>query len=54
MKRIAPVLLITGLTASWIGCQSATDSKVTVSPTDAAQSAVSDYVLVTLKVPNMT
>jgi hypothetical protein len=54
MKRIVPLLLLTGLTASWIGCQPATDSKVPESRTDAAPSATSDYILVTLKVPNMT
>lgn len=58
MRRIAPLLLLTGLTAAWIGCQSAVDSRVpespTESPTAAAPLATSDYISVTLKVPNMT
>jgi copper chaperone CopZ len=52
MKRIVLVLLAAGLAATtWTGCQFATDSDVAASPADPAPS---DYVLVTLKVPNMT
>ena len=42
MKRTALALLATGLAATWIGCQSATDSE-----------PAADLVLVTLDVPTM-
>ena len=60
MNRFGQVLLATGL-AAFIGCQSATESDVTVdSEVGVTQEPVSqstsseDYTLVTLKVPNMT
>lgn len=49
MKNVMSVLLVTGLAATWVGCQSANDSKVI--PGD--ESSESGVTLVTLKVPNM-
>ena len=54
IRQTAPLLLATGLTAIWIGCQSATESDVTEQTAGSSQSATSDLSLVTLKVPNMT
>ena len=48
MKQILPLLLATGLAATLVGCQSATESDATSSSVDPA-----DFTLVTLKVPNM-
>ena len=53
MNRFVPLLLATGLAATLIGCQSASDPGQSAS-TDMSDSASSDYTLVTLTVPNMT
>ncbi len=54
MNRIIPVLFAAGLAATWVGCNTATDSSVATVPAGAGQSSSTDYTLVTLKVPNMT
>ena len=66
MKRPAFALLVSGLTASWIGCQAATepvsdpapaeptsDAALTESQADPAAPVDSDFILVSLSVPNM-
>ena len=55
MKRALPTLLATGLVASLIGCQAATEPPaVTGTPTNTTNAVSSDLTLVSLSVPNMT
>ena len=54
MKRFASALLVAGLAAMWVGCQSSTEPDVAAPSADEAPAATSDLTLVTLKVPNMT
>ena len=57
MKRVLPALLVTGLAATWVGCQASIDTPPTVStPTtqSVSDATSSEFTLVSLKVPNMT
>ena len=52
MKQILPLLLATGLTATMVGCQSATEPAAEDAQTQSGVDSV-EFTLVTLKVPNM-
>ena len=54
MKRVFSVVLVSGLAASWVGCQPATETTAPSSDSIASDSVTSEFTLVTLKVPNMT
>lgn len=49
MKNFVSVLVVTGLVATWVGCESATDSDVV----GADASSEPGVTFVKLKVPNM-
>jgi hypothetical protein len=53
-QRVYSVVLVSGLAATWIGCQSATESTALTAGSSASDSATSEFALVSLKVPNMT
>ena len=54
MKRTLLVAVALGLTATWMGCQPATDSTTATSTGDSSGSATSNLTQVSLRVPNMT
>ena len=53
MKRVLPALLLTGLAATWVGCQKADDPSATVTPAEKNSASGAEVTLVTLSVPNM-
>ncbi len=54
MKRVFSVVLASGLAATWIGCESATESIAPTTGSSSSDSATSEFTLVSLELPNMT
>ena len=50
MKRAIPIVLAVGLAATWVGCESATESETP----SATAADTAGTTLVSLSVPNMT
>ena len=54
MRRVFSAVIVSGLAAASIGCQSETELTAPAVGGRASDSATSEFTLVRLKVPNMT
>jgi hypothetical protein len=54
MKRVLSVVLVSGLAATWVGCQSEAESTAPPAGSKTSDTSTSEFTLVSLKVPNMT